>query len=139
MLIVGGRYGSTDDGGLFYTEAEYDYAQSIGVPILSFSSESSDDGREALKRFRQKVSNGRLVNHWATGDELANPSVFSSLAMGCWIKSSSNTPGAQQLVRSFSPPGATFQRLRNFTTVIKHVSTKPQEYMRQRHTTRQLH
>jgi branched-chain amino acid transport system substrate-binding protein len=81
VLIVGGRYGSTDDSGLSYTEAEYDYAKSTGVPILSFlhkdpgrifadHSESSDDGREALKRFRQKVSNGRLVNHWATGDEL---------------------------------------------------------------------
>jgi branched-chain amino acid transport system substrate-binding protein len=81
------------------------------VPILSFLhkdpgrifvdySESSDDGREALKRFRQKVSNGRLVNQWATGDELGRKvatslsSEFHSNPRPGWIRGA--TTGLKQ-------------------------------------------
>lgn len=51
MLILGGRYGSIDaESGLSYTELEYDYAVSLGMP--RFAVVISDDGLD------QKVRSG---------------------------------------------------------------------------------
>ena len=36
IVIVGGRYGSTDKAGLSYTEKEYDYAVDRGKPVIGF-------------------------------------------------------------------------------------------------------
>lgn len=36
LLIIGGRYGSVTPEGVSYTEKEYDYAFSIGLPVLAF-------------------------------------------------------------------------------------------------------
>lgn len=36
IVIIGGRYGSTNEEGISYTQMEYEYAHSIGVPILGF-------------------------------------------------------------------------------------------------------
>ncbi len=38
LVIVGNRYGSTDEQGLSYTEREYDYAVAIGKPVMAPSS-----------------------------------------------------------------------------------------------------
>src|SRR5258705_11287944 len=36
VVIVGGRYGSLAENGLSYTENEFDYARSRGIPVLAF-------------------------------------------------------------------------------------------------------
>ena len=36
LLILAGKYGSVNKDGIGYTEMEYDYAVSIGKPIISF-------------------------------------------------------------------------------------------------------
>src|SRR5438067_11660380 len=36
VLILAGRYGSVDTGGVSYTEREFDYALSQNIPILAF-------------------------------------------------------------------------------------------------------
>ena len=42
VLIIGGRYGSINkETGLSYTEMEYEYAVSIGMPILVFAIDDS--------------------------------------------------------------------------------------------------
>lgn len=33
IVIVGNRYGSLDDGGISYTEKEFDYAVNVGIPV----------------------------------------------------------------------------------------------------------
>lgn len=45
ILIIGTRYGTelNDGCGLSYTELEYDYAESIGIPILVFISNDPDE------------------------------------------------------------------------------------------------
>ena len=35
ILIIGGRYGSTTDDGISYTEREYDYAVECGLKIIA--------------------------------------------------------------------------------------------------------
>ena len=68
VIIVGGRYGSIhSETGVSFTEMEYDYASSIGVPILGFVRrdvtsvvakyyEQDSQKREKLENFRRKVT-----------------------------------------------------------------------------------
>lgn len=80
-LIIGGRYGSIDEEGVGYTEKEYDYAVSIGMPVVAFlhknpgaipqeKSEASEKGRERLSAFRAKVEAAHHCKYWETADEL---------------------------------------------------------------------
>jgi Domain of unknown function (DUF4062) len=66
VVVVGGRYGSMGPDGVSYTEAEYDYAVSTGMPVLGFiyadpdslprnRSELDPDGYKRLTAFREKV------------------------------------------------------------------------------------
>ena len=63
IVIIGGRYGSTNEEGISYTEMEYRYALSTGKPIIAFLHknpeeiiskyvEATADGREKLQAFR---------------------------------------------------------------------------------------
>lgn len=81
IIIIGGRYGSTDGEGVSFTEKEYDYACSIGKPVLAFvhadtssipvgKSEQNADLLAALMAFRAKVMSGRLVKQFHTRQEL---------------------------------------------------------------------
>jgi hypothetical protein len=76
VLIIGGRYGSTTQEGISYTEKEYEYAKKKGVPVLSFvhenpaklAMEKSDVDstlRTKLTGFRSKVMSGNLVKLWS--------------------------------------------------------------------------
>ena len=66
VVIVGGRYGSVASSGKSYTEMEYDYAVSCGIPVLGFVKdnledipakfvESDADKLQKLRTFREKV------------------------------------------------------------------------------------
>ena len=89
ILIIGARYGSMDENGVSYTEKEYDYAVSQGVPVLAFlhknissipisKADLNKDLRKKLEKFRKKVEKGRLVLYWENADEL-NAKVAVSL------------------------------------------------------------
>lgn len=81
LLIVGGRYGSTTEEGVSYTEQEYDYAVSCGLKVIALlhanpseiafgKSEGDPVLREKLSAFRKKIETGRLVKHWNTVEDL---------------------------------------------------------------------
>ena len=81
VLILAGRYGSSDDDGIGYTEKEFNYAIEHGIPILAFvidnidnlpvkKYEQTDVDRAKLSDFRTKVCKGRLVNFYSTVDDL---------------------------------------------------------------------
>ena len=72
ILILGGRYGSLDSDGIGFTEKEFDYAESKGMPIMSFlvedigtlprnRCEMDNEGQEKYRKFREKVLCGRMV------------------------------------------------------------------------------
>lgn len=82
IVIIGGRYGTVDANGISYTEREYDYAIEKGLKVLAFvhdnpneielgKSESDPAARERLRKFREKVAQGRLVKKWKSADQLA--------------------------------------------------------------------
>lgn len=81
LLIIGGRYGSTTDEGISYTEKEFDYAVENGLKVIALLHESpeeipvgksdiSPELRERLQAFREKVSTNRLVKFWTEAKEL---------------------------------------------------------------------
>lgn len=80
VVVAAHKYGSVTDEGISYTEKEYDYAVSKGVPVLGFVidgkaswpsnlMEDSADRRTALEAFKGKIK-GRLVNFWNSKDDL---------------------------------------------------------------------
>lgn len=103
VLILGGRYGSMDEGGVSYTEREYDYAVQTGTVVLAFvhddvdglavrKSEANHAARLALAAFREKVMTGRLVRGWRDQQSLelavlkALMHAFSDFPRTGWIR-----------------------------------------------------
>lgn len=79
IVIVANRYGSMDKG-ISYTEKEYDYAKSKGIPTLGFiidgkanwpldKSDNDNIKKEKLDQFKNKVSN-KLVGFWQNKEDL---------------------------------------------------------------------
>lgn len=81
VVIIGGRYGSVNAEGVSYTEQEFDYALSKGIPVLAFvhgnpeniplgKSEPDKEARGKLAAFKEKVQSNRLVKRYTTSSEL---------------------------------------------------------------------
>ncbi|MBR4237532.1 DUF4062 domain-containing protein [bacterium] len=76
VLIIGGRYGSINEKtGISYTEMEYDYAISKGIPVLVFARSNTEklssdyvdtdsQKKEKLIIFKNKAMKNRLANLW---------------------------------------------------------------------------
>ncbi|TAK98755.1 MAG: DUF4062 domain-containing protein [Verrucomicrobia bacterium] len=82
IVIVAGRYGSLSESGVGYTEMEFDYAVSMGKPVIGFyhknpdslpgsKLEKTDAGRERLKAFADKVKK-KLCRPWNSPAELGS-------------------------------------------------------------------
>lgn len=80
ILILAGKYGSTNKDGIGYTEMEFDYAISQDKPVLCFvhesienlpssKVESSDMGKERLESFRKKAQE-KHCKFWSTAHDL---------------------------------------------------------------------
>jgi hypothetical protein len=83
LVIVAGKYGSCGLEGVSYTEMEFDYAVSVGKPILAFyysdikklpgeKLEETDEAKRKLAAFTEKVKRQRLCRSWNTPDGLAS-------------------------------------------------------------------
>lgn len=82
VLVVAGKYGSINDKtGISYTEMEFDYAVSKGIPIAvllykdieqlkGVQLENTDTRRGKLETFRRKASQGRMVAFWEDAKDL---------------------------------------------------------------------
>lgn len=80
VIIVGHRYGSETSEGISYTEKEYDYAKSCGVPTLGFiiddkaswpadRIDTDNKKKKKLDKFKGKVKT-KLVQFWNSKDDL---------------------------------------------------------------------
>lgn len=81
IVIVGGRYGTTDATGVSYTEKEYEYALERGLKVMAFlhsepdeipfsKSEGEPSLRARLAAFRGRLLENRLVKFWTKADDL---------------------------------------------------------------------
>ena len=89
VLILGGKYGSTDAKGMSYTEKEYRYAKKQKIPMISFLRSDLDtlprakcelDPAKAarLESFRKLASDKKICRFWTNKDSLAR-AVTSSM------------------------------------------------------------
>jgi hypothetical protein len=102
-LIVGGRYGSTDEHGLSFTEREYDYALKVDLPIMAFLHAKPDDipsgkvdrdenAARRLREFRVKVEKRHHCKFWAGAEDLggkvsrAMVQIFKSNPRVGWVR-----------------------------------------------------
>jgi hypothetical protein len=81
IVIIKGRYGSTDSYGMSYTEMEYRYAKEVNKPALAFIYEkrrelsiadTDDDSKkmDKLKEFVAELEAKRIVKYWISTDDL---------------------------------------------------------------------
>ncbi len=82
IVIVAHRYGSTDEGGMSYTEKETRYALDKGIPVLTFiisdtaawpheGYEDDPDKKVRLKQFKGYLTADKLVKYWTDKSDLA--------------------------------------------------------------------
>lgn len=126
VLVIGGRYGSTSDDGLSYTEKEFDYAVAEGKPVMAFLHESpgsisvsktdiTDDAQARLSAFRAKAEK-RMARFWDSPDSLAGQVALSLIAARKthpaegWIRASS--AASPQMSQEISRLSAENARLR---------------------------
>lgn len=99
ILIIGNRYGSQAEDGISYTEKEFDYAVSLGIPVIacihsnpdSFPVNKSDvaaDAKQKLQEFRDKVMHHRMVSYF----NWENPSALSAEVVVALINAINDNP-----------------------------------------------
>jgi hypothetical protein len=127
ILVVGGRYGSTDQDGLSFTEKEYDYAKEVGKPIMAFlhgepgsipveKSELDAAARNKLDAFRAKAGS-KMAKFWTTAEGLAGAVALSLIqtrkthpAEG-WVRASGAiTPEVEREIADLRAQLATAQK-----------------------------
>ncbi|MBV8044492.1 DUF4062 domain-containing protein [Pluralibacter sp.] len=109
IIIIGHRYGSVASTGLSYTEMEYDYAKSLGIPVLAFirdrnvgtlpNERESDPQKSAnLERFIEKAKANKMCNFWESMDDLATqvaialPKAMRRTPRVGWVRGDQVTP-----------------------------------------------
>lgn len=98
ILVIRGRYGTIDESGIGFTQKEYEYAQTKGIPTLCFLHKNPESlpanqveqtaiGKRKLKEFRDALENGPFKKHckyWTNEDDLcrfAIQALFSAFEM----------------------------------------------------------
>lgn len=132
IVVTAHCYGTCDDAGLSYTEKEYDYAVSVGIPTLGFvlddsvtwPKEKSDVEKTAIKRlkaFKEKIKL-KPVSFWKNGEDLygrcsiALMKGFNAYPREGWVRASEvqDTATAKEIVRLSSENAELRSRIKFF-------------------------
>lgn len=132
VVVVAHRYGSCDAAGLSFTEKEYDYAVSQGIPALGFVIEEgqswpkdkSDTDRQMVKKlkaFKEKVK-AKPVSFWKNGEDLygrcsiALMKAFNAYPREGWVRASQvqDAAAAKEIVRLSAENADLRSRLHTF-------------------------
>ena len=145
IVVVANKYGSVTPEGISYTEKEYDYAVSVGVPVLGFvlddkapwpseEMEKSSKNRKALNEFKSKIK-GRLVNFWMNKEDLhAKVSISLIKAINTnprvgWLKASESAgPEVMKELTRLSRENST---LRNELALLKQAKEEKVDEIRE--------
>lgn len=82
LVVVAGKYGSTDDSGISFTQKEYEYALTKNIPIIGFlhknpeniiasKTEKDNKKRKKLEEFKDLVRK-KLCKFWTTPQDLGS-------------------------------------------------------------------
>lgn len=132
VVIVAHRYGSCDSAGVSYTEKEYDYAASKGIPVLGFVLDSnvtwprerSDPDKNTIKKlgvFKEKIK-AKPVSFWRNGEDLygkcsiALMKAFNAYPREGWVRASQvqDTVGSKEVIRLSAENAELRRRLETF-------------------------
>ena len=113
VVIVGFRYGSTNKEGISYTELEYDYAVSQGIPVLGFvkkrnapstpdQRDDEPDKQQKLNAFISKIEK-KMRSEWLSADGLA-----AELAPAL-VKQFKETPRNGWIPATFDPMALSYE------------------------------
>ena len=141
MVVVAHRYGSCDASGVSYTEKEYDYALSKGIPCLGFvledgiqwSKDKADSDRTTLKKlksFKEKIKL-KPVSFWKNGEDLygrcsiALMKAFNAYPREGWVRASQiqDATVSKEIVRLSAENADLRARLQIFETNALKAST----------------
>jgi Domain of unknown function (DUF4062) len=133
VLIIAGRYGSVDGGGVSFAEREYDYAVGKGITVLAFvhndidslpsSNVDTGSNAERLNLFKQRVSQGRLVSFWNSRVQLRTNVIMSFVkAIGempgiGWVRG--NTAASEDILAQLNDFRNEVERLRAENRLLK--------------------
>lgn len=136
LLVLGGRYGTVPKGEeKSYTEKEYDYAVAKNKPIIALlhqdisnlpsgKCEQPEIQKKRYAAFRDKLSQGRLVNYWRDISELR------AKALSGVVAAIENFPDVPGWVRGDSTASEDLLReinaLRKENEELKHVPKSPE-------------
>ncbi|WP_439826780.1 DUF4062 domain-containing protein [Aeromonas caviae] len=142
VVILANRYGSVTDEGISYTEKEYDYAVSQGVPTLGFVlddsspwpsqyTDTSATAVSALDNFKNKVKL-KHVSFWKNTDDLygrcsiALSKAFTAYPREGWIRASqyTDTKLTGELARLSAENATLREKLESFSTKEKQDRTQ---------------
>ncbi len=129
VLILAGRYGSVDDEGISYTEREYEYAKSIGIPILPFlhrdlgqlkaiDIELVPERQARLTALRASLESSQMVDFW---DDAAGLATSVVVALG---QESTLNPGVGWVRGDQAADPKTYEQL---ATAQRRISELEQE------------
>lgn len=105
LLIIGGRYGSTNEKGISYTQMEFEYALESGKPIISFlpkdpklipagKCDSEPEKKERLNEFKE-LAKKKLIKYWENPENLGSVvsrsmvKLIKDFPAEGWVKSNS--------------------------------------------------
>lgn len=82
LLIIGGRYGSTNEDGKSYTQMEFEYALEVGKPIISFLPKNPQmiptgkcdidaEKKEKLEKFKE-LTKKKMIKYWENPENLGS-------------------------------------------------------------------
>jgi hypothetical protein len=130
LLIIAGKYGSTNSDGVSYTEMEFDYAVSINKPIICFlhqnidelmgaKIEKNEELQKKLEAFREKVQQ-KHCKFWKGADDLGGKVSRSLLQLKKKHPSDGWIPGKyaadEKLFRTLEELRGKIQELESKTT-----------------------
>lgn len=128
LLILAGKYGTIDIDGIGFTEKEYDYAIANNIPVMSIlikdigkltndKCEETDAGRVLLRKFRDKVSAGKMVDFYTDIGSLTS-------AVGAAVYSCVQNFPAKGWIRGDSTDGADDIEAKIAKYMHEHTATK---------------
>ena len=99
IVIIGNRYGSQAEDGISYTDKEFEYAVSLGIPVIACIHSNPDslpvnksdigpDAQQRLQEFRNKVMHHRMVSYF----NWDNPSALSTEVVVALVNAINDNP-----------------------------------------------
>lgn len=135
VVVAAHRYGSCDSSGVSYTEKEYDYATSCGIPTLGFvidgaiewPKDKCDLDKNLIKKlnkFKEKIKQ-KPVSFWRSGEDLygrcsiALIKAFNTYPREGWVRASKvqDVAAAREVLRLSSENSELREKLAAFESI----------------------